>query len=156
MNMLKPKTIEHMQYFVGRICTIFTPPINRSFDELQSREHFVVKVQEVTTDGIWGIHPYRGTASFFPMSYVVFIQEEQVLDPNDPEHKQLIDEYEQRTGKKVKSDIPSAHTSVASQEAEPELTEVPFVDIDNLASLARQTKLNYAMHDVTKERLYKD
>lgn len=148
------KTIQNLQYFVGKVCTVFTTPINRNFDELRSREHFVVDIQEITVDGIWGKHPYRKTFSFFPMEYVVLVQEEQVLDPTNPEHSQLIQEYEQKTGKKIVSDV-SPHltkkpTPVVEEQKKSESVEVSFVDIGKLASLAKETKRSYALHDIFK------
>lgn len=148
------KTVQRMQYFVGKVCSVFTPQINREFDELRSREHFVIQVQEVTTDGIWGTHPHRKTLSFFPMHAVLLVQEEQVLDPSNPEHKIMIEEFEQKTGKKVASDI-GPHI-IPTKEAPKEASlSGSFVNIDQLSAMAKETKRNYAVYDINKEKLSK-
>lgn len=146
-----PKTVQNLQYFVGKVCSVFTPPINRSFDEIRSREHFVIKVEDITNDGIWGKHPYRETFSFFPMNYVALIQEEQVLDPSNPEHKAALDEFEKTTGKKIISDVsphltPKTNT-VVKQEAPVQKTGA-FMDINQLTALAKDTRRSYALHDL--------
>ena len=53
------RTLEKMQYFVGKVCSIVTSSMNRAFDEQVNREHFVIMVEELTADGIWGTHPYN-------------------------------------------------------------------------------------------------
>lgn len=146
------KTIEALQYFKGKTCTIITRPINRSFDETRSREHFVVDIREVSKDCVFGTHPYNGTVSFFPMEQIISIQEEVVLDPvNNPVHRKMIEEYEKETGKKVVSDVsPHLAPTVAAPLPKPvvkEETPPPegeaFVDIKRLTQLARQTKEGY-------------
>ncbi len=154
MNDFKAKTIEHMQYFVGKVCTIFTPPINREFDELRSREHFVVKIEEINSDGIWGTHPYRGTVSFFPISYLTLIQEEQLIDPNNPEHQQMIKEYEKKSGKKVMSDVsPNLVPKLKETTSVKPEVEASFVDVAQLTALAKETKRSYTLLDIAQEKL---
>lgn len=155
MNPFKPRTIERLQYFVGLVCSIFTQPTCRQFDELRSREHYVVLVEEIGPDGIWGKHPYRQTMSFFPIESIIFIQEEQELNPNDPEHREMIQEYEKQTGKKIVSDVsPKIAPQIKSQQP-PEEVAATFVDTDHIASLIKQTKMSYVHHDLVKESIDK-
>lgn len=102
---MRHETITKLQYFVDRVVTVFTGPINRSFDEVRSREHFVVKVRELDVDGLWGTHPYNGTVSFFPLTEIKLITEEVVLDPKNPEHARMIQEYQEKTGESIASDV---------------------------------------------------
>ncbi len=141
------KTVERLQYFKGKVCTILTSPINREFNETFAREHFVVQVQEIGRECIWGTHPYNGTVAFFPMQSVISIQEEIVLDPvNNPEHKKMIEEYEKKSGKKVVSDVsphlaPTTDTPPpAVKEETPPQQEAAFVDLRRLTQLAKQSK----------------
>lgn len=100
------RTVEELQYFVGKVCTIITTSMNRNFNELIAREHFAVLVTKITQDGIWGVHPYNHEIlNFFNMQYIISIHEEYVIDPNNPEHKKLIEEYQKRTGKSIKPDL---------------------------------------------------
>ena len=153
---MNSKTLQNLSYFTGRVCSVFTHSIPREFDELRSREHFVIRVLDVSPDGVWGEHPYNGMKSFFFANHIQFIQEEVELDPDNPEHKAMIEEYEERTGQKIKSDL---KTPVATEDAPKKMElnvldaqEVPyesppddegdsvFVDIDSLSTLADETK----------------
>lgn len=77
---------------------------------------------------------------------MVTITEEMVLDPSNPEHVQMIREYEQKTGKKVISDV-SPHLSPTLETTTPPAPEPDgeqvFVDIRKVARLAAATKKNY-------------
>ena len=145
---MNTKTIEHLQYFVGKVCSVFTPQVNRSFDELHAREHFVIRVQEVTVDGLWGTHPHSGMMTFFAMPHVLLITEEFELDPKNPEHIQMIKEYEEKIGSKVESDIAPFQKKKAPVQKE---EQVPFVDISYLEKLASQTKNQYNQMDKFKK-----
>ena len=148
---IKPRTLEKMQYFVGRVCSVFTGPLCRSFDEVRAREHFVVTVQDIDCDGLWGTHPYNNTVSYFPLESIKLITEEVVLDPNNSEHARMIQEYQERTGKKVVSDVSPhlAPTIEPKSETPPEIPlivedeEEPqpaFVDVSHMTSMARSAK----------------
>ena len=162
---MKPKTIEHMQYFVGKICTIFTQPVNRNFSEQIAREHFVIRVGEITPDSIWGVRLDENAAVWFRTDQIIGIQEEKELDPNNPEHKKMIEEFEQRTGKKIKSDLssfkrpePEAKKSielpVMGQNKSPPPKQsggdTTFVDITAIEKLAQKTKQAYDVLDMSE------
>ena len=168
---MKPRTLEHLQYFVGKVCSIVTTSMNRAFDEKISREHFVVLVQEVDMDSIWGTHPYNSDLiSFFNLEHVISIHQEEVIDPNNPEHMEMIKEYEQKTGKKVQGDLKkSTHVSTMLEKPEmappnnnvdlfPILNNTPavkeltagdatFVDIESLERLAEDTRRAFDQYD---------
>lgn len=146
-----------MQYFVGKVCSIFTGPLCRSFDEARAREHFVVRVEEIDTDGLWGTHPYNGTVSYFPQESIKLITEEIVLDPSNPEHAQMIKEYQEKTGKTVLSDVsphlapaiePKRETPVEEPPFEEQVQEPAFVDIKHLSSLARNVRRSHESIDI--------
>ena len=151
---MNSRTLKNLNHFVGRVCSVFTHSIPREFDELRSREHFVIRVLEISPDGIWGEHPYNGMKSFFFTNHIQFIQEEVELDPNNPDHKKMIEEYEDRTGEKLVGDLkrPEQEPSKKMELPVLDVQEVPyekspyeegdsvFVDIDSLSTLADETK----------------
>lgn len=150
---MNPKTIRQLEYFVNKVCSVFTHPINRTFDEIRSREHFVVQITEVNSDGIWGVHPYNGTVSFFALPHIILITEEVVLDPKNPEHARMIQEYQEKTGETIMSDVsphlapiipaPDKLVSIGGlkqQTPAPTKQEPAFVDIKHLSALAKRTK----------------
>lgn len=136
--------------------------MNRAFDEKISREHFVVIVQQVDIDGIWGTHPYNSDlVSFFSLEHVISIHQEEVIDPENPEHMEMIKEFEEKTGKKVQGDLkkPTSPPVVDKKELftilnettpEPEITgtgDATFVDIDSLERLAEDTRRAFDQYD---------
>lgn len=155
---MTPKTIQQLQHYVGKICSIVTSSMNRSFDEQISREHFVIRVQMINQDGIWGIHPYNEElVSFFSMPHIISIQQEIELDPKNPEHAQMIKEYEEKSGKKVESDLKLTAPKqdllpVLDEKKSPALEDTStgdatFVDIASLESLAAQSKRTFDAQD---------
>jgi len=167
---MNAKTLQMMrEAFLGRVCSIFTKPMNRSFDEVRWREHFVVRVQDINSDGIWGTHPYNNTVNFFRLDHIVFLQEEIELDPTNPVHRQMMEEYEKKSGKKIVSDV-SPHLApvvetpkpvqdllpILDEKEEPQVIDeqptapdvnATFVNIDILESLANETK---RIHDMVQ------
>ncbi|MCH7605424.1 hypothetical protein IID24_05560 [Patescibacteria group bacterium] len=163
------RTLEKMQYFVGKVCSIVTSSMNRTFDEQVNREHFVIMVEELTADGIWGTHPYNDElVSFFCMNHIISIHEEFELDPNNPEHAEMIKEYEEKSGKKLEGDIrkPKTTQEVLKEvrkenglniiesngtplpDPEPDDGGITFVDISSLEKLAAHTKKTFDAKDL--------
>jgi hypothetical protein len=139
--------------------------MNRAFDEMISREHFVVRVREINIDGIWGTHPYNEEmVSFFAMQHIISIHQEIELDPDNPEHAQMIKEYEEKTGKKLKSDLAKTPTTKKTEKSEmlpvlekspalevqdtPNTGDAMFVDIESLEKLAENTKRTFDAYDM--------
>lgn len=155
-NYMKPRTLEHLQYFIGKVCSIVSTSMNRAFDETISREHFVVVVEEIDADGIWGTHPYNSELiSYFSLAHVISIHEEFKLDPNNPEHVDMIKEFEQKTGKKAQGDLksvpkPQPLLNVISEKppaAETTAGDATFVDIESLERLAEDTRRAFTQYD---------
>lgn len=153
------KTIQNLQYFMGKVCSIISTSMNRSFDESISREHFVVRVQSVTQDGIWGTHPYNeDLLSFFAIQHIISIHQEIELDPLNPEHEEIIKNYENKTGKKLEGDLKNKENektnknkelpiiqepTIASNESLEQEGDATFVDIRNLEMLAEKSRRTF-------------
>lgn len=169
---MNSKTLAKLkETFEGKVCTVFTAPVCRTFTDRLWREHYAVRVNEINGDGLWGEHPYSKTKSFFFAEQIVFIQEEVELDPKNPLHAKMIKDYEDQTGEKIFSDvsphlapsidhavdleevveepdmIPAMAKEKAPQIEEPEQESV-FVDIDLLDQLAKATKQQEAVKHV--------
>lgn len=96
--------VKHLEYFVGKPCSIFTTPTNRNLKDECARtypksvfNYFMGIVEYVHSSG-----PSAGivlrrlngkTKSFIALSHIVSIAEEELLDPNVPEHAKMIDEF---------------------------------------------------------------
>lgn len=164
---MTPKSIQQLQYYIGKVASIVTTSMNRSFDEQIAREHFVIRVQTINFDGIWGTHPYNDElVSFFALPHVISIQQEIELDPKNPSHAKMIEEFENKTGKKLEGDLskPAKANSLDDMLAVIDVNEPPvsndsdtgdatFVDISSLESLAEQSKRTFDAQDyLTKNR----
>jgi hypothetical protein len=160
---MNAKTIQNLQYFVGKVCSIVSTSMNRAFDEKISREHFVVRIQTLNSDGVWGTHPYNDElVSFFALPHIISIHQEVELDPNNPEHREMIQEFEQRTGQKVETDLMQKPAVAETKELLPVLDKAPspvidettgdatFVDIANLEALAAHSKKSFDAEDSIK------
>jgi len=159
---MKPRTLEHLQYFIGKVCSIVATSMNRSFDEKISREHFVVIVREIDADGIWGTHPYNSDlVSFFSLEHVISIHQEEVIDPTKPEHIEMIKEFERNTGKKVQGDLKNSPPVIPEKKelfnilkekppvpSNPSTGDATFVDIDSLERLAEDTRRAFDSYDL--------
>jgi hypothetical protein len=139
---MKTATIKNLQHFVGKICSIILPSINRQFTEEQAQKHFVIRVQEISEDGIWGTDPFNSDiVSFFAMAHIVSILQEVELDPDNPEHAQMLKEFEEKTGKPFEPDLgPNKKAPQPMCAEEPADDSNMFVDIKDLSRLAAQTK----------------
>lgn len=143
-------------YFHGKVCSIVTASMNRAFDEQISREHFVIRVQDINADGIWGTHPYNNdVVSFFSMAHIISIHEEFELDPSNPEHAEMIKEYEAKTGEKIQPDIQAPKQEPLAVIEAPKETPPPedeggltFVDIHSLEKLAEHSKRQFAAQEL--------
>jgi hypothetical protein len=135
---------EGLDYFIGRICTIFTVPTNRDFKSENPQtfpqpvfHYFVGRVIEISQKGIF-IEQWNNKKklrTFFLMDHVVSISEEEILDPSRPEDMELIEEY-----KKANQPIRDAAKSESKKNNEE--PESPYVDIDSLESMARDSKIS--------------
>jgi len=127
--------IQCLEYFVGRICTVFTVPTNRDFKSENPQtfpqpifHYFVGKVIEVGQKGImleqWNSD--KKLRTFFFLDHIVSISEEEILDPSDPKDKELIEDYRRNSGNPTKE----------VQEEVEALKKSKYVDIQGLANLS--------------------
>lgn len=125
---------EGLDYFLGKICTVFTVPTNRDFKSENPQtfpqpvfHYFVGRVVEVNHRGIcleqW--NSAKKLRTFFFMDHVVSISEEEILDPTNPKDREIIDEYKKTNEKSVKK---------AAENLEA-LKNQKFVDIEGLQGL---------------------
>lgn len=128
-----------LDYFVGRICTVFTVQTNRDFKSENPQtfpqpvfHYFVGRVIEVTPKGVfmeqW--NSVKKLRTFFFTDYIVAISEEEILNPSDPKDKEAIEEF-----KKVNEN--SAKRASENVEGLKKRQGNPYVDIDALSGLAK-------------------
>jgi hypothetical protein len=137
-------TPQGLDYFLGKICTVFTVPTNRDFKSENPQtfpqpvfHYFVGKVIEINTKGIcieqWNND--KKLRTFFFMDHVISISEEEILDPSNPKDLKIIEEY-----KKVNDNSKQkAEENVESlKKQREEIRKNPYLDISNLSNLANK------------------
>lgn len=159
---MKTSSIKFLQqHFKEKVCTIITYNINRNFTEEILRDHYVVFVEEINEDGVFGYHPYYNTRSYYPLSSIISIHEEIVVSKKEAE------KLEEIAGKKMPSDVrfpgelpkatPENSTSFANLEEIVEVAKITkekervtennsfatLLNIENLTKEAQQAKNNY-------------
>ena len=75
-----------LDYFKGKICTIFTNPINRDYQKENPKNfvsvmhvYFMGKVEQIDENGIWLTQISTNLKTFFRMSNVIGIAEEEIV-----------------------------------------------------------------------------
>lgn len=145
MKNVSSKTVETLRAnFENKVCTVFTHPTCRTFSERIWREYYAVRILKIDKEAIYAEHPYTKVKSFFFLEDVISLQEEVEIDPNNPEHRKLIDEYQKQTGKKIVSDVSPHLAPDVPLESEDQIEqldqddngdEAVFVDIEALDEL---------------------
>lgn len=137
--------IEGLEYFVGKVCTVFTVPTNRDFKSENPQtfpqpvfHYFVGKVLEFGSKGVlmeqWNSE--KKLRSFFFMDHIVSISEEEILDPSNPNDLKLIEEYRKTNDDSKKK----ANQNVDSLREQRESTKGQFLDIPALSGLVEKTR----------------
>ena len=132
---------EGLEYFVGKVCTIFTIPTNRDFKSENPQtfpqpifHYFVGKVLGISNKGIF-IEQWNSAKklrTFFFLDHIVSIYEEEVLNPSDPNDMKAIQEYKKVTEESVKKVKDGAEELKKQKE---ELNKNQFIDIESLSKL---------------------
>jgi hypothetical protein len=129
----------NLKHFVGKICTIFTVPINRDYQKenpetypQQLHAYFMGVVESVDQHGIMLTQLLTGKKSFFYHSAIVGIAEEELMDPNDPANKKVIEEM--TAAKEVERRLVERRLS---EQVAVNTKDQPLIDIDRFESLMR-------------------
>jgi len=119
--------MKDLQYFIGKLCTIFTTPMNRDFQSEAPHDYpkalykyFMGVVESITPNGILLTQVSTGLKTYFMRPQIVAIAEEELLDPENPEDAEAIEKFQP-----------------APQVAVP---EGPFMDPDAMLEITRQLK----------------
>jgi hypothetical protein len=139
--------LQELDYFLGKICTVFTVPINRNFQTENPKtypepmyHYFMGRIVEITSHGImmeqWAAGPKR-LRSFFMLSQIVGIAEEETLNPNNPEDAKLIKQYKEE----FDAAESAAKEQVLDNKRQIDEAKEQFLDITKLAELQKHMGL---------------
>lgn len=134
----------NLEYFLGKICTIFTIPTNRDFKSENPTSfpqpifhYFVGKVLEVDSKGVliqqWNSN--KKLKSYFFINHIIGISEEEILDPNNPEDAKFIDEYK-NINKNAYEQAEKSYENLKKQQQI--IRENPEIDIETLSKLSEK------------------
>lgn len=101
--------MSNVEYFIGKVCTIFTTPINRNYKEenptsypQQLYTYFTGVVDGIDNNGIFLTQLQTGLKSFFIWNHVIGIAEEEVLDPKNPKDAEIIEKQFKKPMEQIK------------------------------------------------------
>lgn len=137
-------TLQGLDYFLGKICTVFTVPTNRDFKSENPQtfpqpvfHYFVGKVLEITPKGIcieqWNND--KKLRTFFFMDHVISISEEEILDPSNPRDLKIIEEYKNVNETSKQKADENVETLKKQRE---EIRKNPYIDVSNLSNLVNK------------------
>lgn len=101
---------KHLQYFIGKVCTILTVPINRDYS-IENPKTYIQTLIKYFTGIIENIDDYGvlirqldgDLKSFFLLENIVGISEEKCLNPDEPEDKEIIESLKPVIANQIKS-----------------------------------------------------
>jgi hypothetical protein len=127
---MKITTIKKMQEcFLNKVCTVLTLAVNKgNFNDVQFADFFTGIVDMIDDDGIMIRHHMTGCRSFYPMSHITGILEEQVISEDDPNYSRVVEE--------IKNAPKDKRPVVATVNP----TKQPYVDPAMFAKLAQQAQ----------------
>lgn len=137
--------IKQLEYFLGKVCTIFTIPVNRDFKSENPTtfpqpvfHYFVGKIIEIDDKGIflqqWNNN--KKLRSYFFIEHIVGISEEEVLDPARPEDAKVIEDFK-KINEKAINQTEKKYEELKKQR---EITADTEIDIEMLSKLSDKIK----------------
>lgn len=149
---------KELQYFIGKICTVFTVPLNRNFKEENPGSYpepifvyFIGLVESITDQGITlqqvaNVNSKKPLKTYYFLDKVIGIAEEEALDPNDETDKNIINTIKKRHD--VEKNKAKEKAEKAQEKAEKMQSMMPnqdqqYLDPDALMQMAGQLKDNF-------------
>ena len=138
--------IKQLDYFLGKVCTIFTIPTNRDFKAENPNtfpqpvfHYFVGKVIEIDEKGVflqqWNND--KKLRSYFFMPHIIGISEEEVLDPTRPEDAKIIQDFK-KINEKAVAQTQKKYEDLKKQQQI--INKNPEMDIETLSKLSEKIK----------------
>ena len=136
--------MQELEYFVGKVCTVFTVLTNRNFQTENPQtypepmyHYFMGRILEVNTHGVileqWAAGPKR-LRSFFNLQHVISIAEEETLNPDDPMDAKIIQQYKEE----YKTVEAESMKQVKENKLAIDQQKEEFLDITKLAELQKK------------------
>ena len=141
-----------LQYFVGKVCTVFTPPINRNFKEENPQNfqqsifiYFVGIVEKITDQGLFlqqvsKIDSGKPLKTYFFLDKILGIAEEEQLDYSNPEDAAVIEKIKQKAesqDRETEEKAKIVKDILARQNS-------PYIDVEGMSDMAEQLKQNFS------------
>jgi hypothetical protein len=133
--------LKQLEYFLDKICTIFTVPTNRDFKAENPStfpqpvfHYFIGKVVEIDEKGIlfqqWNTN--KALKSYFFIDHIIGIAEEEILNPTSPKDAEIIDEYK-KTTEKAGEQLKESYEKLKNEENQE-------IDIEALSQISEKIK----------------
>lgn len=141
---MKTSTIKLLQRFVGKVCTVFTTPINRDFEKEGPQgypqvmfNYFMGRIESVDENGI--LLNQMGTSdpplqSYFFHPHIISISQEKEYDPSNPEDAEVIERLRNQMKGQMKD----------FQEIQVEQSDSGSLDPESLESMVNDLKQKFS------------
>jgi len=128
---MKTTTVKKLtDMFVGKICTILTNTVGKTnFTDIQFSEFFTGYVESIDEDGVVIRHHTTNCKTFYALSHIVGILEEQVITDDNPLYEKVVEEVKKSPPEKKPMEIP------------PMENKTPFIDPALMAALSKQAAI---------------
>jgi hypothetical protein len=129
--------MKDLQYFVGKLCSVFTTPMNRDFRSEAPHDYpkalykyFMGVVESVTPHGLLLTQASTGLKTYFYHNQIVAIAEEELLDPNNPDDAAIIEKFQV---------VPP----IAQPAPQVNIPDSPYADADAMMEISQQLRNKY-------------
>jgi hypothetical protein len=85
---MQQSQIKNLEYFVGKIVTFITPPINRPLQDRDILSYMLGRVTKIDEEGIWFEHLQTKNLNFIFYTNLISLAEEQVVIKNETQKKE--------------------------------------------------------------------
>ena len=120
-----------LDYFVGKICSVFVSESCRDFKAedypTSVFNYFLGTIESIDSDGLMLSQTNKWLKTFIFKSHLIAIAEEEVIDPEKPEHAKF---------------LKSMNMPTPSLEIEP--TQTKFVDPKSMGKIMKDIQTNFS------------
>lgn len=138
MNPYEP--VESFDYFVGKVCTIHTIPINWKLTAEQNIDYFCGIVNSVNECGICLTNVVNHKKTFIMMPTVVAIAEETIIEGGKEEHESSVKEYSEKKNEIFKHNPNIIKEPHVDPKPVTKINNSPFVDIESMTAHIKAAK----------------
>ena len=134
---MKPYPTKELQYFVGKICSVFTTRSHRELTAEEACNYFLGVVESIDEYGIFLAQISKGLKVFIMKDQIIAIAEEEVLDPGNSQDAEEIKRSMENMEKMQKQAAELEQSRLLA------LKKSPFIDAEAMKKIAADLNKNF-------------